>query len=262
MNLIDQLAEILGFHSSYTGAFGDQVFAKDQAKRALLEAMGYKLDDELLIKSIEQLKNRQWVNILPVVHIAKLEEQQHTIKISLPKSEVELLHWNVVLEINDKSANKIDSKIKGSVNVSDMQIIAETIIGETHYCQYDLVLPTLEQGYHQLNVIYGDIKASCPLIYAPRTCYSPQEASMNKVWGYTAQLYSLTSKTNWGIGDFTDLKTLVDKSSDQQAATIGLNPLHPLYQKNPAHRSPYSPSSRCFLNPLYIDVTKAPNFDH
>ena len=262
MNLIDQLANSVGFHSSYTGAFGDQVFATDQAKRALLQAMGFNLDDESLTDSINLLKNNQWLNLLPAVHIAKFEEHQHAIKVTLPKIKGELLHWEVVLETECKTTNKIDNEIKGSVNVSDMQVIAENIIGETHYCQYDLVLPTLEQGYHQLIVIYGDIKASCPLIYAPKTCYSPQEASVNKVWGYTAQLYSLTSKTNWGIGDFTDLRTLVDKSSDQQAATIGLNPLHPLYQRNPAHRSPYSPSSRCFLNPLYIDVTKAPNFDH
>jgi 4-alpha-glucanotransferase len=253
MNLIDQLAEILGFHSSYTGAFGDQVFAKDQAKRALLEAMGYKLNDELLIKSIEQLKNRQWVNILPVVHIAKFEEQQHTIKISLPKSEVELLHWNVVLEI--------ESQVEGSININDMQLIAETTLNNTHYCQYEFVLPTLQQGYHQLNLGYGDYQASCPLIYAPKNCYSPQEASPSKAWGYTAQLYSLRSKNNWGIGDFTDLKILVEKSAEQQASTIGLNPLHPLYYQNPAHRSPYSPSSRCYLNPLYIDVTQIQNFE-
>ena len=253
MNLIDQLAEALGFHSSYTGAFGDKVFAKDRAKRALIRAMGYELDDELLTQSIERLKNSQWVDILPVVHIAKLEEQQYTIKISLPKTEVELLHWNVALER--------ESKVAGSVIVNDMRFIAETTLNNTHYCQYDLILPKLQQGYHQLNISYGDYQANCPLIYAPKTCYPPQEASRSKVWGYTAQLYSLRSKINWGIGDFTDLMTLVEKSAEQQASTIGLNPLHPLYYQNPAHRSPYSPSSRCYLNSLYIDVTQIPNFE-
>ena len=260
MNLIDQLANCVGFHSSYTGAFGDQVFAKDQAKRALLEAMGFELDEESLADSIDILKSKQWINVLPTVHVAKLEEHQHVIKISLPNIEDVLLHWKIVLETNGKSAANINNEIAGSINISDMKLIDETMIGQTCYCQYDLILPTLDQGYHQLNVNFGDIKTSCPLIYAPKTCYSPQEASKNKVWGYTAQLYSLTSKSNWGIGDFTDLITLVDKSSDQQAATIGLNPLHPLYQNNPAHRSPYSPSSRCFLNPIYIDVTQIPNF--
>jgi 4-alpha-glucanotransferase len=63
------------------------------------------------------------------------------------------------------------------------------------------------------------------------------------------------------MGDFGDLKSLVKKSAEQGASAIGLNPLHPLYQNNPAHRSPYSPTSRCFLNSLYIDVTQIPNFE-
>ncbi|MCW8832974.1 MAG: 4-alpha-glucanotransferase, partial [Colwellia sp.] len=101
---------------------------------------------------------------------------------------------------------------------------------------------------------------SCHLIFAPKTCYSPQEASSEKMWGYAAQLYSLRSENNWGMGDFGDLLGMVEKSAEQGVSAVGLNPLHPLYPNNPAHRSPYSPTSRCFLNVMYIDVTKAPGF--
>lgn len=253
MTLIEQLAEIMGFHSSYMGTFGDQVFTNNNTRRALLHAMGFKLDDESLAKEIKLLSQSKWVNILPAVHIAKLEEQQHAITINLPNHEKSLLNWNIILEIGNE--------VVGSINVNDLQLIAETQLGETLYCQYQLLLPSLEQGYHQLNISVGSLQASCPLIYAPKMCYSPQEASVKKLWGYTAQLYSLRSNQNWGMGDFTDLFELVEKSADQQASIVGLNPLHPLYQQNPAHRSPYSPSSRCFLNPLYIDVTKVPNFE-
>ncbi|MFT5812658.1 MAG: 4-alpha-glucanotransferase [Psychroserpens sp.] len=257
MSLIEQLADIVGFYPSYTGAFGDQVLAKDQAKRALLKAMSFELDDESLTKSIALLNQSQWINILPVVHIAKLEEQQHAIKVSLPKIGKLLLHWKVTPEVG----SEIGNEIIGSINVGDMPVTAETTIAKKQYCQYLLILPTVKQGYYQLTISFGEAQASCPLIYAPKTCYSPQTASFNKVWGYTAQLYSLRSKSNWGMGDFTDLGKLVEKSAQQQASTIGLNPLHPLYQQNPAHRSPYSPSSRCFLNPLYIDVSKIPNYE-
>lgn len=256
MSLIEQLADIVGFHASYTGAFGAQVHAKDQAKQALLKAMGFKLDDESLTHSIALLNQSQWLNILPVVHIAKLEEQQHMIKISLPKMGKLMLNWKVTPEVG----SEIGHEVVGAINVDNMQIIAEKKIAETQYCQYLLILPIVEQGYYQLTISFGEDQASCPLIYAPKTCYSAQEASVNKIWGYTAQLYSLRSKSNWGMGDFSDLHNLVEKSAQQQAAIVGLNPLHPLYQGNPAHRSPYSPSSRCFLNPLYIDVTKIPNF--
>jgi len=253
MSLIEQLANRVGFHSSYTGSFGDQVVATDQAQRALLEAMGFALDDESLQKSIDLLNNSQWTSMLPTVHIAKLEEQQHSIKISLPKSDNGLLYWKILLEQ--------ENEVSGSININDMQVIDETTINGTHYCQYQLPLPTLEQCYYKLQISFDNIQANCELIFAPRTCYSPQEASAKKVWGYTAQLYSLRSHNNWGMGDFTDLCDLVETSAEQQAVTIGLNPLHPLYMQNPAHRSPYSPSSRCFLNTLYIDVTKVANFE-
>lgn len=252
MNLIEQLADIVGFHASYTGTFGDKVIAKDDARSALLKAMGFKLDDESLIKSIRLLQQRYWLNILPAVHIVKLEDRQHTIKISLPKNEQILLNWNIITELGEE--------VSGSINVNDLQLIEQIEIDTKQYCQYQLSLPILDQGYHLLKISSGTLQASCPLIYTPKMCFSPQEASANKLWGYTAQLYSLRSNSNWGMGDFTDLFALVEKSAEQQASTIGLNPLHPLYQQNPAHRSPYSPSSRCFLNPLYIDVTKIANY--
>ena len=101
MSLIEQLAELVGFHSSYTGAFGNQVIAKDQAKIALLKAMGYQLDDESLTKAIVVFNQTQWLNILPSVHIAKAEEQQHTIKVSLPKTEIPSLNWTVITELGE-----------------------------------------------------------------------------------------------------------------------------------------------------------------
>jgi len=269
MTLIAQLADIVGFHSSYTGTFGDQVVASDDARAALLKAMGFKLDEASLVKSITLIKERQWTNILPVVHIAKLEEKQHWINISLPKAEDLLVHWEIIPEKLNKVENEIKSEIQrdvakkliGSISTSDLILRDEVRLDGKQYDQYQFPLPALEQGYYQLRLKVGNTQVDCPLIFAPKTCYSPQEASANKVWGFTAQLYSLRSNNNYGMGDFTDLLNLVEKSAEQEVSTIGLNPLHPLFQQNPAHRSPYSPSSRSFLNPLYIDVTKIPNFD-
>ena len=254
MSIIEQLGGLVGFHSSYTGAFGDRVITSDKSRLALLKAMGFKLDDKSLTEKIVLLNQQKWLNMLPTVHIAKIEEKQHTIMVSLLKTEFFLLNWNIITELGNN--------ISGSINIGDLKLIDEIKIDKRQYYQYQLFLPSLEQGYHQLSISIGTLQATCPLIFAPKGCYIPQKFSTNKVWGYTAQLYSLRSNNNWGIGDFTDLFQLVEKSVEQQASIIGLNPLHPLYQQNPAHRSPYSPSSRCFLNPLYIDVTNAPNFEY
>jgi 4-alpha-glucanotransferase len=79
-------------------------------------------------------------------------------------------------------------------------------------------------------------------------------------WLLAVQLYAARSASNWGHGDFRDLAALVRLAAEVGAAGIGLNPLHALFPERPEHASPYSPNSRLFLNPLYIDVEAAPGF--
>jgi len=253
MNLIEQLAELVGFHSKYNDSFGREVFAKDEARRSLLTAMGYQLDDQVALQnSITQLQQQAWRNILPSVHIAKLEQTAHQLSISLQAGLSSSITWSITTEN--------DERLQGEQQISELVQVDQTSFSDGTFIKYHLPLPHLDQGYHELTIVYGDNSQSCPLIYAPKTCYSPEEAANYKIWGLAAQLYSLHSENSWGMGDFGDLKHLIEKSAKRGVSAIGLNPLHPLYQNNPAHRSPYSPTSRCFLNTLYIDVTKAPNF--
>lgn len=253
MNQIKQLADLVGFHRSYIDCFGRHVPANEQAEHALLTAMGYDLENEAkLAESINNLEQRNWLNILPPVHIAKLEQAVNAITLSLPTDADEIISWTITLEQGEQ--------LSATIALTDLSQLAEHNINGKHFYKYQLALPELAMGYHTLTINVGELSDSCHLIYAPKTCYSPQEASSEKIWGYAAQLYSLTSEHNWGMGDFGDLLALVELSAKQQASAIGLNPLHPLYQNNPAHRSPYSPTSRCFLNTLYIDVKQIPNY--
>jgi 4-alpha-glucanotransferase len=81
-----------------------------------------------------------------------------------------------------------------------------------------------------------------------------------RAWIASAQLYSLRSQRNWGIGDFTDLAHLIKIVAELGAAGVGINPLHALFAERPEDASPYAPNSRLFLNPLYIDVEAIPYF--
>ncbi|HEY3679816.1 MAG TPA: 4-alpha-glucanotransferase, partial [Bradyrhizobium sp.] len=92
-----------------------------------------------------------------------------------------------------------------------------------------------------------------PLLVAPPRAFG---GDFGRCWLLAVQLYSVRSSRNWGIGDFTDLEGLIALSARLGAGGVGLNPLHALFDDRPGHCSPYSPSSRLFLNPLYIDVEK------
>lgn len=109
-------------------------------------------------------------------------------------------------------------------------------------------------GYHDLtvNYIYDSYKSS--IIVSPGGCYNLPNYQKKKLWGLCLQLYTVRSQRNWGIGDFTDLENLVAYFADRGADFVGLNPLHALYPTYPEHVSPYSPSSRQWLNVAYIDV--------
>ena len=94
-------------------------------------------------------------------------------------------------------------------------------------------------------------RGNVDLVIAPTRCFLP---AGERHWGIATQLYSLNSLTNWGIGDFGDLRRLVERAAAHGAGAIGLNPLHALFLDAPERRAPLFPSSRLFRNPLYLDV--------
>lgn len=81
-----------------------------------------------------------------------------------------------------------------------------------------------------------------------------------RVWGVAVQLYQLRTPRNWGIGDFADLEMLAAELGPSGADFIGLNPLHAPFLADPAQCSPFRPSDRRFLNPLYIAVDRVAGF--
>jgi 4-alpha-glucanotransferase len=96
-----------------------------------------------------------------------------------------------------------------------------------------------------------------PFIVAPPKAF---HGDFDRSWILAVQLYSVRSARNWGMGDFTDLAQLIELAAGWGAGGIGLNPLHALFDDRPSDCSPYSPNSRLFLNALYIDVEKLPEF--
>ncbi len=119
----------------------------------------------------------------------------------------------------------------------------------------------LPEGYHTLTLTQDGSRWHCRVIVAPQRCYEPQALKEGKkLWGACVQLYTLRSEANWGIGDFGDLKKMLTEVGKRGGAFIGLNPIHALYPANPESASPYSPSSRRWLNVIYIDVNAVEDF--
>jgi 4-alpha-glucanotransferase len=97
----------------------------------------------------------------------------------------------------------------------------------------------------------------CP----PRAYMPPELAEGARIAGIGLALYGIRSERNWGVGDFSDLRRVVDWAKDVlNVDFIGLNPLHAIFNRRPFNNSPYLPSSRIFRNFIYLDVTAIEDF--
>ncbi|WP_188212380.1 1,4-alpha-glucan branching protein GlgB [Neisseria sp. RH3002v2g] len=124
-------------------------------------------------------------------------------------------------------------------------------------------LPQLACGYYTLSAETGGKCCLVRLIVAPESVYQPKLlANGGRMNGLTMHLYSLRSERNWGIGDFTDLLNLMKYAAEKKLDFVGINPLHALFTSKPAFASPYSPSSREWLNLIYLDVEKVGAFTY
>jgi 4-alpha-glucanotransferase len=112
-----------------------------------------------------------------------------------------------------------------------------------------------------IEVAGGKVREAVNLLVVPERAYQGDASrGAGRSWALAAQLYGVRSHRNWGHGDFTDLAALLELSAKLGAAGVSLNPLHALFADRPEEASPYSPNSRLFLNPLYIDLDAVPEF--
>ena len=130
-------------------------------------------------------------------------------------------------------------------------------IGEASF-----VLPDdLPLGYHRVHLRSGEDEASAAVIVTPAWLGVPERLGARRTWGLATQLYSVRSRQSWGVGDLTDLVDLaVWSASVYGAGYVLVNPLHAAEPTSPMEPSPYLPTSRRFVNPLYLRVEAIPEF--
>jgi 4-alpha-glucanotransferase len=255
MTLIERLARLRGIGDAYHDYRGELRYFSLETKQDLLRAMGCAVDDPAALTSeLSRLEVALWGRFLPPLAVTSLGRVGVDINITAREFGSSLL-WSVRFED--------DSRREGVISTADC---AETWRGEVEgswITRRRLELPfDVPPGYHELEAkISGGAAARCLLIVSPPQCYEPPAiVSGRRLWGMAVQLYTLRSADNWGMGDFNDLQTLIRWVAAHGAGFVGLNPLHALAPSDPERASPYSASSRHFLNVLYIAVPQVPEF--
>jgi 4-alpha-glucanotransferase len=135
-----------------------------------------------------------------------------------------------------------------------------------------LLSPVPESGYHTLTL--NDRR--CTLAVAPTQCFSvadaiqaagksgrsasPGDPGANgsaRGWGVGVQLYGLREPGDGGIGTYSALGRAAQQVGQSGGDALALSPVHAMFSAEPHKFSPYSPSSRLFLNVLHIDPAEA-----
>ena len=248
---LDRLALQMGIEPQFKDARGRIVATAAETKRLLLGAMGVPADDDAqVLRALEELERATWLQPLPPVQVLQPAAGASAIEVVQPQGTHHIV-WRILLEDGTDRGERVDW--------ASLELCASRELDGRHLERRRLTLPEdLPWGYHRLMLDEG---AAASLVVSPGRCWLPHEASAGqRLWGIAAQLYLLRSAKDWGIGDFGDLRALAELAVRERADVIGLNPLHAMFQDNPAHASPYSPASRLLLNVLNIEVAAVPEF--
>ena len=249
---LDRISREFGISLDYADVWGERHAVPADTKRQFLDAMGVRgPDDADRAAAAQALTQRAWREPLSPVYVLRAGAAP-VLTVTLPAQMQAARRWRLSLESG--------ARCEGEFDPGSAEVLERRSFDNIEYVRYRWALPeTPALGYHELS--FDGASTPALLVIAPDRCYEPAAlAQGNRVWGFAAQLYALRSARNWGIGDFGDLREFVAHCANAGAALVGLNPLHALFPHNAEHASPYSPSSRLFLNMLYIDVEAIAEF--
>lgn len=252
LNNLEKLLYFRGISAEYYDYSGERILIPWEDRLRLLRESGCDPHDAMAVdKAIFDLDARPWQSWLRSLQIVTQGESAY-LQVCLHPDELNYpIHWQITTEFGGQLCDQFIS--------GELEEDGEYYIGDIRYSRRRLPIPNVEPGYHQVSLWREQRREQASLIVAPARCFegtSPAEP----LWGISCQLYSLRSTRNWGMGDYTDLFDLVGWAAEAGMDMIAINPIHAPMLDDQDSISPYSPSDRRFLNPLYIDPEQEKDF--
>ncbi len=235
-----ELAQRLGVATDFWDWQGQHTPIAAETVVAVLRAFGIEAgDDESAQAALQDLDERPWRRMLPPIVVGRAGSSVDVL-VHVPHGEP--VSVDVLAE--DGTVHPAEQ----AEHLAEPRQVAGSLVGEARF-----VLPAdLPTGYHRVRAAAPSGEADALLVVAPDRIDLPELP--RQAWGLMAQLYSVRSRDSWGLGDFADLATLGRWGADVGADFVLVNPLHAAEPVPPVEDSPYLPTSRRFLNPIYVRV--------
>ncbi|HET7728949.1 MAG TPA: malto-oligosyltrehalose synthase [Usitatibacter sp.] len=254
---LERLSRLYGIEPGYHDVWGNWRTTPEATHRALLGAMGVDAGTpEAVERALAHHERAAWSRVVPPVTVLRVKELGRGVRLQLPEAALaRALSWRVTEESGEVREEAF-TPLK-------LPMVEEHGRDGARVRAFMLPLPPdLPEGYHRLAIVEGAATlGSGTVAVAPERCYLPPALEgEGRIWGTAVQLYGLRSRRSEGIGDFSDLRAAASVWGERGASIVGTNPLHAISLRDPGHASPYSPSSRLFLNALYIDIEAVADF--
>jgi glycogen debranching enzyme GlgX/4-alpha-glucanotransferase len=246
---LDRLAEAAGVAGEWEGADYSRHVVGDDTKRALLAALNLPAGSEREAgQTLAQLAQERDRRPLPYA-LTLWADEPPVIVMPLERG---IVRRPVTLALTLEGGETRASRF----GIDDGRLSAIIAADGREHRLWHVTLSPLPPGRHRLLREDAPDAASW-LTVAPRRAYLPAMLSNGgRVFGIATQLYATRGLTDQGIGDFTVLGDLAVESARQQASMVVINPLHALFGGERGRASPYQPSDRRFLDPIYLDVSR------
>ena len=256
-HVLEEAAPAWGIEANYWDVWGQQHHASSAAEAAILHSLGVDVGTRAsLSRAIEDRARRSWRAPLPPTIFLAYGRTPYEIPVSLP-AELADSTAAFQVQLEDGRSSSIPVEL-GQTPVSE-----EAAIDGRHYIRKRVQFARdWPLGYHQLSLqIAGETSSPARVIVHPENAYQPEWLASGRAAGLAISLYGLRSQRNWGCGDTTDLRALIDWVAAQAGASfIALNPLHAIPNRQPYNISPYLPNSIYYRNPIYLDVERIEDF--
>lgn len=243
---LEQLAHACGVGTQFWAFDGSQQRVKDSTLVAVLGALGIDASSPALVEvALTHLEDDAWRHPLPPTVVAREDQAIH-----FPVHVTEGEPVEVWIELDAEAGGGRRETHQVDHYVPPRMVDGRLTGRATFHLPHDLPL-----GWHELHSRSSDGHSHVTLIVTPNAISLPEQLDHGRAWGFMTQLYSVRSAQSWGVGDFADLADLAWFTGREfNADYILINPLHAAEPSVPMTPSPYLPSTRRFINPLYIRV--------
>jgi 4-alpha-glucanotransferase len=255
-----QLARCYGIEPFYQDGTGQPHTVPVSTLQNLLSSLGIHVSDLSDVKkALKEAKLSRWRNIVDDVLVVHPSRTPQSFFVALPLGEHSLKQVKVEWVFENERFKRRTFGCRGD----RCRVVGRKSIDGVRHVRISLAYPRdMALGYYRLTMKIligsGVIEGKALVIVSPHQCYLSSRP--RRSWGMTVQLYGLRSQSNWGMGDLHDLQKVVKWAGETlQADTVGVSPIH---APTPGMISPYSPSSRLFLNPLYLKIERISEFQN